>query len=392
MRISGVIILGLLAGCTPAPPPAPPPPNVSVATPLQRDVVDWDDYVGRFEAVQDVEVKPRVSGVIQSVMFREGVEVHKGQALFLIDPRPYRAALAQARGDLAKANAQRANALSELNRAQKLLDVQAISREEFETKQANLRSAEAGEAAARAAVEVKALDVNFTVIRAPVSGRISDKRVSIGSYVSSGQTVLTRVVSTNPIWFSFEGAESFYLKYVRAARNGERPSSRYAPNPVDIQLADEKSYRWHGHMEFVDNAIDPQSGTIRAHAVIANPDGFLVPGMFGRARLLGSGNYHAMLVPDEAIVTDQTRRFVYVIGSDGKTAQRIVATGPLVAGLRVVKEGLTAQDKVVIDGLTRLQPGIPVTAHLVKLTPRAADDSPQSSQLVAPPSSQATTR
>ncbi len=392
MRISGVIILGLLAGCTPAPPPAPPPPNVSVATPLQRDVVDWDDYVGRFEAVQDVEVKPRVSGVIQSVMFREGVEVHKGQALFLIDPRPYRAALAQARGDLAKANAQRANALSEFNRAQKLLDVQAISREEFETKQANLRSAEAGEAAARAAVEVKALDVNFTVIRAPVSGRISDKRVSIGSYVSSGQTVLTRVVSTNPIWFSFEGAESFYLKYVRAARNGERPSSRYAPNPVDIQLADEKSYRWHGHMEFVDNAIDPQSGTIRAHAVIANPDGFLVPGMFGRARLLGSGNYHAMLVPDEAIVTDQTRRFVYVIGSDGKTAQRIVATGPLVAGLRVVKEGLTAQDKVVIDGLTRLQPGIPVTAHLVKLTPRAADDSPQSSQLVAPPSSQATTR
>jgi RND family efflux transporter MFP subunit len=355
-------------------------------------VVDWDDYVGRFEAVQDVEVKPRVSGVIQAVMFREGVEVHKGQALFLIDPRPYRAALAQARGDLAKANAQRANALSELNRAQKLLDVQAISREEFETKQANLRSAEAGEAAARAAVEVKALDVNFTVIRAPVSGRISDKRVSIGSYVSSGQTVLTRVVSTNPIWFSFEGAESFYLKYVRAARNGERPSSRYAPNPVDIQLADEKSYRWHGHMEFVDNAIDPQSGTIRAHAVIANPDGFLVPGMFGRARLLGSGNYHAMLVPDEAIVTDQTRRFVYVIGSDGKTAQRIVATGPLVAGLRVVKEGLTAQDKVVIDGLTRLQPGIPVTAHLVKLTPRAADDSPQSSQLVAPPSSQATTR
>jgi len=392
MRLASLLLLGSLAGCSAAPPPAPPPTTVSVATPIERNVVDWDDYVGRFEAIQDVDVKPRVSGVIQNVMFREGVEVRRGQTLFVIDPRPYRAALAQARGDLAKAHAQVVNAQSELSRAQKLVDVQAISREEFETKEANLRSAVASEGAARAAVDARALDVTFTTVHAPVTGRISDKRVSIGSYVSSGQTVLTRVVSTNPIWFSFEGAESFYLKYVRAARNGERPSSRYAPNPVDIQLADEKGYRWHGHMEFVDNAIDPQSGTIRAHAIVDNPDGFLVPGMFGRARLLGSGSYKAMLVPDEAIVTDQTRRFVYVIGSDGKTAQRIVATGPLVAGLRVVKEGLTAHDKVVIDGLTRLQPAMPVTAHLVKLAPRAADDAPESAQLEAPPASQATTR
>jgi RND family efflux transporter MFP subunit len=392
MRSLATLLVLVLAGCSAPPPTAPPAPQVSVAVPIERDVVDWDDYVGRFEAPQDVEVKPRVSGIVEQVRFREGVEVRKGQLLFLIDPRPFRATLEQSRGELAKAQAAVANARTELARARKLLDVQAISREEFETKQANLRTADAGVAAARAAVEAKALDVSFTAVRAPITGRISDKRIAPGGYVTSGQTVLTRIVSVNPIWFSFDGAESFYLKYVREARSGTRPSSRYTPNPVDIQLADEKDYRWHGRMAFVDNAIDPQSGTIRAHAVVANPDGFLVPGMFGRARLLGSGTYHAMLVPDEAIVTDQTRRFVYVIGGDGKTAQRVVTTGPLVAGLRVVKAGLTARDRVVVDGLTRLQPAMPVSAHLIKLAPRAADDAPGSSQLEAPVASQATTK
>ncbi len=393
MRLAISLLVLSLAGCSSStPPPAPPPPNVTVVTPIQREVVDWDDYVGRFEAVQDVEVKPRISGVVEQVLFREGVEVHKGQTLFVIDPRPYRAVFGQARGDLAKSEAAMTNARTELTRAQKLIDVQAISREEFETKEANLRSAQAGVAAARAAVDAKALDVSFTVVRSPITGRVSDKRVAIGSYVTNGQTVLTRVVTVNPIRFNFEGAESFYLKYVREARSGTRPSSRYAPNPVDIQLADEKGYNWHGRMGFVDNAIDPQSGTIRAYAVVANPAGFLVPGMFGRARLLGSGSYHAMLVPDEAIATDQTRRFVYVIGGDGKTVQRIVTTGPLVAGLRVVKEGLTANDRVVTDGLTRLQPAMAVKAHLVKLMPRATDNAPGATQLEALASSQATTK
>ncbi|MFM9936565.1 MAG: efflux RND transporter periplasmic adaptor subunit [Novosphingobium sp.] len=378
--------------CSPTVPPPPPPPHVSAAVPLQRQVVDWDDYVGRFEAVQDVEIRPRISGTVQSVEFREGVEVAKGQVLFVIDPRPYRAAAAQAEADLAKAQALVTNARTEMARAQKLVDAQAISREEFETKQANLRSAIASAGSARATLEAKQLDLSFTTIRSPISGRVSDKRVSIGTYVAAGQTVLTRIVTINPIRFAFDGAESFYLKYVRQAQTGERRSSRYAPNPVDIKLADEASYNWHGMMRFVDNAIDQNSGTIRAYAEVDNPSGFLVPGMFGRARLLGSGTYNALLVPDEAIVTDQTRRFVYVVGKDGKTVQRPVETGPLVEGLRVVKAGLAPTERVVIDGLARLQPGMAVEAKTVPLKPRAADDAPGSSLLKAPAAAEATAK
>ena len=354
--------------------------------------MDWDDYVGRFEAVQDVEIRPRVSGTVQSVAFREGVDVATGQVLFVIAPRPYRAAAAQAEAELAKAQAGVANARTELARAQKLVDAEAISREEFETKQANLRSAAASAGAARATLSVRQLDLSFTTVRSPISGRISDKRVSIGTYVAAGQTVLTRVVTTNPIRFAFDGAESFYLKYVRQAQTGERQSSRYAPNPVDIKLADEASYRWHGLMKFVDNAIDQNSGTIRAYAQVDNPNGFLVPGMFGRARLLGSGMYSALLVPDEAIVTDQTRRFVYVVGKDGKTVQRPVETGPLVEGLRVVKAGIAPTEKVVINGLARLQPGMAVSAKTVVLKPRAAADAPGSAPLKAPAAAEATAR
>jgi len=381
-----------LAACSPSAPPPPPKPHVSAALPLKRQVVDWDDYVGRFEAVQDVEIRPRISGTVESVNFREGVEVAKGQVLFTIDPRPYRAAAEQARADLAKAQALVTNARTELARAQKLVDAQAVSREEFETKEANLRSAVAAAGAARANLEAKSLDLAFTTVRSPISGRVSDKRVSIGTYVAAGQTVLTRVVTVNPIRFAFEGAETFYLKYVRQAQAGERESSRYAPNPVDIKLADETAYRWHGLMKFVDNAIDRNSGTIRAFAEVSNPNGFLVPGMFGRARLLGSGTYSALLVPDEAIVTDQTRRFVYVVDKDGKSLQRNVETGPLVEGLRVIKTGLAPTEKVILDGLARLQPGMPVDAKLITMKPRAAADSPASNAIAAPAAAEATAK
>jgi RND family efflux transporter MFP subunit len=391
-RSAAIIAALVLASCGKQAPPPPPKPNVSVAYPLQRAVTDWDDYVGRFEAIQDVQVMPRVSGVVQQVGFREGVEVGKGQVLFVIDQAPFKAALAQAQADEAKAQAALANAQTELARAKTLLTGKAISQEEYETKLATQRSTIAGLAGARATVRSRAFDLGYTVVRAPIAGRVSDKRVAIGDFVNAGQTLLTRVVSVNPIWFSFDGAESFYLKYIRQAQGGERESSRYAPNPVEIQLADEPSYRWHGRMVFVDNAIDPQSGTIRAHAEVDNPKGFLVPGMFGRARLLGSGSYNAVLVPDEAIATDQTRKTVFVVGSDGKTAQRNVETGPLVEGLRVVKTGIGPKDRVVIDGLTQLQPGTPVNAKLVKIAPRATDIAPQSTPVAAPPPSEATTR
>jgi RND family efflux transporter MFP subunit len=370
--------------------PAPPLPQVTVAVPLQRDVVDWDEYVGRFEAIQDVELRPRVSGTIDRVLFSNGQQVRAGQPLFTIDPRPYAAALGQAEAQVAKANAALINARSELARAEKLLAAQAISKEEYETKQANVRSAAADLAAGRANVNNARLNLGFTTVRSPITGLVSDRRVSKGNFAQEGTTVLTRVVSTDPIWFSFEGAESFYLKYLRQDRKGERGSSRDTPNPVEVQLADESGYRWRGRMEFVDNAIDTNSGTIRAHAVIANPTGFLTPGMFGRARLLGSGTYHAMLVPDEAIITDQTRKLVYVIGKDGKASPRPVETGPQVEGLRVVKTGLGPTDRVVIEGITTLQPGMSVKAKVAKIQPRAADTAPTSQPDTAPPASEAT--
>jgi RND family efflux transporter MFP subunit len=373
----------VLSSCAKETPP-PPKPAVTLAQPLQRDVTDWDEYVGRFEAIQDVQVMPRVSGQITSINFRQGVEVPEGALLFQIDPRPYRAALDQAKGQALRAEATLANAQSELKRADSLRQFQAVSQEEYETKLATLRSAQADLAAARAATEARALDLAFTTVRAPVRGRVSDRRVAIGDYVSAGTTLLTTVVSVNPIWFTFDGAESFYLKYLRQAEKGERRSSRYAANPVEIQLSDEDGYKWRGRMVFVDNAIDNNSGTIRAHAEVANPDGFLVPGMFGRARLLGSGTYKALLVPDEAITTDQTRKLVYVLDKEGKVLARPVETGPMVEGLRVIRSGLAPTEKIVIDGLARLQPGMAVQPHQGKIAPRAENQSPDALPLQAP--------
>lgn len=383
-------VAALPGACSSAPPEAPAAPLVSVAYPLQRNVVDWDDYVGRFEAIQDVEVRPRVSGQITRIGFRDGLKVGKGQFLFEIDPRPYQAALAQARAEEARAAATLANARTEFAREQELLGENAVSREEYEQKLAAQRTALASLDAARAAVRQRALDLEFTSVRSPIAGQVSNKRVALGDTVTAGQTLLTRVVTIDPIWFSFDGAESFYLKYVRLEQAGERQSSRYAPNPIEIQLADEPDYRWRGRMVFVDNAIDPGSGTIRAHAEVANPNGFLVPGLFGRARLLGSGTYRGLLIPDEAIVTDQTRRLVYVVGKDGKVAARNVETGPLVEGLRVVKTGLAPRERVVLDGLARLQPGSPVRVKLIEMHPRAKNDAPVSSPIEAPPPAAAT--
>ena len=382
-RIALIGLLSLVA-CSGGQQPTPPPPNVTVATPISRLVTDWDEYVGRFEAVDNVQVLPRVSGQIASVGFRQGVEVHKGQLLFQIDPRPYRAAYLQAEAEVQSARAALTNAQSELTRATELKSFNAVSQAEYETRLAAQRTAEANLEAARANADARELDLSFTTVRSPINGRVSDKRVAIGDQVKANETLLTTVVSINPIWFSFEGAEAFYLKYIRQAQEGQRQSSRYAPNPVEIQLSDEKDFRWHGRMVFVDNAIDTGSGTIRAHAVVDNPKGFLVPGMFGRARLLGSGSYRAWLVPDEAILTDQSRKLIYVVGRDGKTVARPVETGPMVEGLRVVRSGIGPRDKIIIEGLAQMRPGMAVTVQQGRITPRAADTSPDSTPTQAP--------
>jgi RND family efflux transporter MFP subunit len=382
----------LVAGCSKGdsqkgPPPAP---HVNVAVPLAREVVDWDEYVGRFEAPQSVNLNARVTGVVTQILFRNGQDVKAGQALFVIDPRPYRATLEQAEAQVVSARATLANAQSVSARSADLVKAQAVSKEELENDQAQVRTAQAALQGAIANADIARLNLSFTTVHSPVSGRVSDRRVSLGDQVTSGTTLLTTVVSLDPIWFTFDGAESFYLKYLREAQKGQRNSSRSTPNPVDIELSDETEYRWHGRMQFVDNALDPQTGTIRAHAVVANPAHFLTPGMFGRARLLGSGTYKALLVPDEAIVADQSRKLVFVLGKDNKVAQRPVETGPEVEGLRAIRDGIAPTDLVLLDGIGQLQAGAEVSPTRTQIRPRAPDTGPQSPSVTTPQASTAT--
>ena len=392
-NVAAVLTFALLAACSKGnqAPPGPPTPHVSVAQPLVREVTDWDEYVGRFEAPQSVNLSARVTGVVTQILFRNGQDVKEGQPLFIIDPRPYRATLEQAEAQIASARATLANARSVAARSAELVKVQAVSKEELENDQAQVRTGQASLQAAIANADNARLNLGFTTVRSPVSGRVSDKRVSLGDQVVANTTLLTTVVSLDPIWFSFDGAESFYLKYLREAQQGQRGSSRSAANPVDIQLSDETGYPHHGRMQFVDNALDPQTGTIRAHAVVDNPNHFLTPGMFGRARLLGSGTYKAMLVPDEVITADQSRKLIFVVGQDGKVVQRTVETGPEVQGLRAIRDGLAPTDLVVLDGIAQLQPGAKVEATKTVIKPRAADTSPSTPAVTVPQASTATT-
>lgn len=287
MRRIGFFVVALLglAGCGETPARGPSgPPSVTVAAPLVKPIVDWDDYVGRFEARQMVEVRPRVSGYVDRIAFRDGDFVRAGELLYVIDPRPFAAALAQAEAEVARAEAAAVLARANAARGETLMADEAVSREEADTLRAAAAQADAALKAARAAARVRALDVEFTRVTAPISGRLSDRRVDVGGYVQAGETVLTSVVALDPIHFVFTGSEAVYLKYQRANRAGTRPSSRVAPNPVEIRLADETVYRWKGRMDFVDNVIDQGSGTMRGRAVVRNPDGFLTPGMFGHWR------------------------------------------------------------------------------------------------------------
>jgi RND family efflux transporter MFP subunit len=364
-----LLLSALLAACGGGAPEAPPPPAVTVSTPLQMEVRDWDDYVGRFEAIEHVEVKPRVSGYLQGVHFRDGDYVRKGQLLFTIDPRPAQAQLDQARAQLARAEATLANARTELARSRTLAEARAASTEEVEQRLAAVRSAEADVAAARANVRAQALTLGFTRVTAPISGRISQRRVDPGNAVTADQTVLTTIVSTDPLHFAFDGSEALLLRYQRERAAG-------TGSEVRIRLQDEAQYVHRGRLDFVDNAIDAGAGTIRARAVVPNPDGFLKPGMFGHLQLAGSPPYRALLVPDTAIVTDAARRLVYVVDAQNKVAGRPVVLGPLVGELRVIRSGLRANDRVIIDGIQRAQPGQPVTPRAGRIRPPSPQEAP----------------
>ena len=365
---ASVLMTAALYGCSrPSEAQAPPAPSVTVAVPLVQAVQDWDEFTGRFEATQSVEVRARVGGYVSGVHFRDGDYVRRGQLLFSLDPRPAQAALASARAQLSQAQAQLALAQSELTRSETLLESQAVSQAEVDTRRGALQTAQATIAAANANVRARQLDLEFTRVTAPISGRVSDRRVDAGNLVAGGSSaadVLTTVVSSAPIHFVFDGSEAVLLKYQRQARRGAAP--------IQVRLQDESDFTRSGTLDFTDNAVDTASGVIRLRAVIPNADGFLKPGMFGQARLAGSGSYEAMLVPDAAVATDQARRIVYVVAADGSVAPRPVQLGPLVDGLRVIRSGLQRTDRVIINGVQRIQqPGMKVTATNGQIRPVA---------------------
>ncbi len=354
---------------------------------MLRDVVEWDEYTARLEAIDAVEVRARVSGYLQAVRFTDGAMVRKGDVLFLIDPRPYAAALNRAEAEVALAKARLELADTRYQRAAKLVARSAISQEETDTRAAEARQAEAALRSAQAAHEESRLDVEFTEVRAPVSGRIGRKLVTEGNLVNGGSgtqaTLLTTIVSLDPIYVYFEADERSYLKYTRLAREGLRPSSREIHNPVEVGFADEEGFPHQGLMDFVDNRLDPNTGTMIGRAVLPNPELAFVPGLFARLRLVGSGRYRALLIPDAAINNDQAQKFVYVVAADDTAQYRKVTVGPLNDGLRIVRSGLSPDDRVVISGVQRLRPGALVIpeeqapAAGATATPGATSAAPQ---------------
>jgi len=361
-------------------------PVVSVSAPLQREVVQWDDYIGRFEPSRSVELRPRVSGQVTAVHFRDGDFVRAGQPLFTIDPRPYRAALAEAEAGVATARSDLALADSDLQRALRLVEDDAVAKSEVEALQARVTAARAALAAAEARVRSRSLDMEFTTVRAPISGRISDRRVDPGNLVAAGDgpaaTLLTTINATDPLYFSFDGSEGLFLK---AKREGMDRGAT-----VDIRLQDEADYNWHGELDFTDNGLDPRSGTIRARAVVRNPDNFLTPGMFGNMRLASGGKAEALLVPDTAIQTDQTRKLVLVVDEEGMVSAKPVELGPVVDGLRVVRSGLARTDRVITEGTQMAFPGSkvqprrePITAPESAATARPAPSLPASEATIS---------
>jgi RND family efflux transporter MFP subunit len=364
---------------------AMPAAEVAVAYPLQRSIVEYDEFTGRFEPSRAVEIRPRVSGQLQAIHFRDGDFVRQGQLLFTIDPRPFAAALAEAQARAAAARTAAALAQAELARALRLLPDEAVSREEVDNLRAAARSAEANIAATDAVVLQRALDLEFTRVRAPISGKISYRRADPGSQVSSGAaagTLLTTINAIDPIYFTFDVSEGQLLKAQRERVAGA------APQIVDIRLQDEPDYRWHGQVDFTDNGIDPASGTIRARAIVANNGAFLTPGMFGSMRLSSGRPVNGLLVPDSAVLTDQAGKMVMTIGKNGQPAPMPVVVGPVIDGLRVIKSGLSPTARVVIRGQQRMMPGVPIQPKLTRIT--ADPSKPASQAAVAQPASSAT--
>jgi len=346
---------------------APPAPQVTVAAAISRKITESDEFTGRFEAVERVELRPRVSGYIASVNFKEGSEVRKGDVLFVIDPRPYQAERDKAGAGLAQARSQLVLARTERERGTRLLAQHAISQEEYDTRTAGSEQAEANVEAAKAALDAAALNLEFTRVTAPISGRISRALVTSGNFVTSGQTPLTTLVSLDPIYVTFDGDEQEYLKYSKVARESTAGQAGETRSPVQVGLASESGYPHEGVMVFLDNALDPATGTIRSRALLDNHARQFTPGLFARIRLLGAAQHDAVLVNDSAVGTDQTVRYVLVVDKANKVEYRPVQLGPVVDGLRVVQSGLSPGEVIVVNGLQRVRPGAQVQPQRVAM-------------------------
>jgi RND family efflux transporter MFP subunit len=364
-----ILLLPALAACgrqsQSQPQASPPPPQVTIAKPVSKMVADQDEYVGRFVAVESVEVRARVLGYLQAIHFKDGQMVKEGDLLLTIDRRPFQIALAQTQASLAQARATLAFAESDLARAQGLTIGMVITQQTFDQRTQAKRIAEASVAAQQAAEMQATLDLEFTELRAPVAGRIGDRRVSIGNLVTGGTSgnasLLATIESVDPIRFEFTLDEASYLRYGHFAEDGAGMANRGLTFPVKLKLIDESTFSHEGRMDFVDNAIDRSSGTIRARAVFANPDGRFTPGMFARVRMAASPPKNALLVPDAAIGVEQVRKFVLVVDAQNVARPKYVSLGPVVDGLRVITEGLAPDDDVIINGLMRARPGAKVT-------------------------------
>jgi len=385
MRVAALLLAFALpaAGCGQSAPQqaGPPPPAVTVAKPTRQMVTDYDEYVGRFLAVDMVEIRARVSGYLEKVHFKDGQIVKQGDPLFTIDRRPFEATAAQARANLAQARANLAFATSDLARAAQLVRDRTITEQTFDQRTQAKNVAEASVAAQEAAVRQAELDLQFTELKAPITGRIGDRRVSEGNLVTGGTggstTLLATIVSTDPIRLEFTFDESSFLRYERLGIEVKDPTGNASGMEVGIKLIDEQDFAHKGRMDFVDNVIERASGTIRGRAQVANPNGLFTPGMFARVRVPGSVPYEALVVPDVAIASEQVRKYVMVVDAENMARPKYVTLGQLVGkDLRVIKEGLSPDDRVVVNGLARIRPNIKVTPQEQGTEPPAAAPGP----------------
>lgn len=345
----------------------PPPSPVTVAEPTKRTIFDFDEYVGRFVAVSLVEMRARVSGYLDGVHFKDGQLVKQGDLLFSIDKRPFQNAAAQARATLTQAQSNLSFTEADFTRGQQLVKEKTITEQTFEQRSQAYRNAQASVSGAEALLRQAALDLEFTELRAPISGRIGDRRVSPGNLVTGGAggntTLLATIVTSDPIQFEFTFDEASYLRYERSAKTGNDVASRSAGVKVSLKLIDENDFDHAGRMDFIDNVIDRTTGTIRGRALFDNPNGVFTPGMFARVRVPASPPYEALLVPDVAIGSEQARKFVLTVDGDNKAQTKYVTPGQLVDGLRVIKNGIGPNDSVIVNGMARVRPGQPVNAQ-----------------------------